>query len=54
MSRLRRAKRARDTQKRKAKAKRGRKSWARMRGQGMTAYMADGETARVLAWSREG
>lgn len=32
--------------------RRGRKSWARMRGQGMTAYLADGEAARVLAWAR--
>ena len=31
--------------------KRGGKSWARMRGQGMTAYIDEGSAAQVLAWA---
>jgi len=31
--------------------KRGKKSWCRFRGQGMTAYMDDATSGRVLAWA---
>lgn len=33
--------------------KTGRKVWARFRGQGITAYLADVNAARVLAWAGE-
>jgi len=31
--------------------KTGRKAWAKLRGQGLTAYLADDETRRLLVWA---